>query len=170
MVVQCLDLEDDHGDTGQRHGEVHPETAQPGHRDIEAAAAQGGGVVPAHNQHDEAEDADRQIGEDVQHLDGDLGQIDVKCGHADVCAAADGQSSTQHGHVAHAGQNDFFRPCGVRDERDVTTNDRHGGDENIHDQQNLADKQDHFVGDVVRRLDLIQSGKDFQHRISSILL
>ena len=112
----------------------------------------------------------RQIGEDVQHLDGDLGQIDVKCGHADVCAAADGQSSTQHGHVAHAGQHNFFRPCRVRDERDVTTDDRHGGDENICDQQQLADKQDHFVGDVVRRLDLIQSGKDFRHRISSILL
>ena len=73
VVVQCLDLEDDHGNTGQRHRKVHPEAAQPRHGNIEAAAAQGGGVVPAHNQHDEAEDADRQIGEDVQHLDGDLG-------------------------------------------------------------------------------------------------
>ena len=32
----------------------------------------------------------------------------------------------------------------------------------------IADKQDHFVGDVVRRLDLIQSGKDFRHMNSSI--
>ena len=82
--------------------------------------------------------------------------------------AADGQSSTQHGHVAHAGQHNFFRPCRVRDERDVTTDDRHGSDEDICDQQQLADKQNHFVGDVVRRLDLIQSGKDFRHMNSSI--
>ena len=128
MVVQRLDLEDDHGDTGQRHGEVHPETAQPGHRDIEAAAAQGGGVVPAHNQHDEAEDADCQIGEDVQHLDGDLGQVDVKCGHADVCAAADGQSGTQHGHIAHAGQHDLFRPRGV-----MTATDDCGNETTVRD-------------------------------------
>lgn len=45
MVVQRLDLEDDHGDTGQRHREVHPETAQPRHRDIEAAAAQRGSEI-----------------------------------------------------------------------------------------------------------------------------
>ena len=85
-----------------------------------------------------------------------------------MSTAADGQSSTQHGHVAHTGQHNLFRPCRVRDERDVTTDDRHGSDEDICDQQQLADKQDHFVGDVVRRLDLIQSGKDFRHMNSSI--
>ena len=36
------------------------------------------------------------------------------------------------------------------------------------DQQDLADEQNHLVGKVVRRSDLIQSGKDFRHRNSSI--
>mgnify|MGYP002588632810 FL=1 len=110
----------------------------------------------------------RQIGEDVQHLDDCLGQVDIKGGHTDVGTAADGQRCTQHGHVAHAGQHDFFRPGRVRDEGDVTANDRHRGNEDICDQQDLADEQNHLVGKVVRRSDLIQSGKDFRHRNSSI--
>jgi len=109
-----------------------------------------------------------QVGQNVQRLDHFLGQIHVKGSHADVCAAADGQRSAQHSHVAHAGQNDLLRPGGIRDKGDVTANDRHRGNEDICDQQDLADEQNHLVGNVVRRSDLIQSGKDFRHRNSSI--
>ena len=168
MVVDGLKLEHDHGNTGQRHGEVHPETAQPGHGNVETTATQGGSVVPAHHHHNDAQHHHGSIGQDVQRLDHHLGQVDVKRGHTDVRAAADGQSRAQNGHIAHAGQHDLLGPGGVRDERDVTTNDRHGGNDDIRDQQQLADKQNHFVGDVVRRFDLIQCGKDFRHSLSSI--
>src|SRR5699024_5350669 len=108
LLVDALQLKDDHRNAGQRHREVHPETGYVGHRNIGAPGADGGGVLQADHQHHHAQRQDGHIGQDVQEVEHRLGDVAVERIHPDVLLVADGDGRRQNGHVAHQGQDDLL--------------------------------------------------------------